>query len=117
MLYSRFNVKISDGVEGKIVGGYDVDKKCMPRPWMILIKCEEKERTLLTWIIDRIKPIDKRDGEGNCGGVIINKVNCTLHCTCTEPAVLARSSDYELSFVVALIPPNLPISQPRSESV
>ena len=35
---SLFDKNFTDGVEGKIVGGYDVDKKCMPRPWMILIK-------------------------------------------------------------------------------
>ena len=36
---NRQNMATSvNGSDGRIVNGYDVDKFCMPRPWIVFIK-------------------------------------------------------------------------------
>ena len=34
-----------NGSDGRIVNGYDVDKECMPRPWIIFIRLVHLPKT------------------------------------------------------------------------
>jgi len=57
--------------DGRIVNGYDVDKNCMPRPWLVYI---------------RIKEIGSASRYASCGGSIINKkfIISAAHCFCDK---------------------------------